>query len=144
MSFLKKQSVGFYFIIVTIIALLSSLVCYLSNCKTKYYTSFGVDTSLVAFLIIGIVVEAAYIIGVNKAVQGVVIDVFAVAGGVFCMLAMVAFLRVRAYSIATILTFQNNDSNLSDMKGAIVAMVLCAAAVVLSILSSYMRVVKED
>lgn len=144
MNFIKKQSIGFYFTVLTILALICSLVGYILNCKTKYYVSFGVDTALVVFLVLSIAAEVVYIIGCNKMAGNWITDIIPVAAGVFSMLAMVAFLEVRAYSIATILTFQNNDSNLADMKGAIIAMVFCGAAVVFSILSSFMKVVKEE
>lgn len=144
MSWLKKQRTGFYITVLTEILLLAALTAYLMNCKTNYYTSFGIDSKLVAFLVLSILAGLLYLVLANTRKAEILTDLLPVVYGVFTALAMVSLLEARAYSIATILTFQNNDNNLADMKGAILAMALCGAALIFSIVSSYLRVVKEE
>ncbi len=45
MSFIKKQSVGFYFAALAVIAAVVANVFYLINCNTAYFSNLGVSCS---------------------------------------------------------------------------------------------------
>ena len=66
MSFIKKQSVGFYFAALAVIAAVVATVFYLINCNTAYFSNLGVNAVIVGCLIVAIVLELVYIIGYNK------------------------------------------------------------------------------
>ena len=46
MSFLKKQSVGFYFIILTVILAVAGTIAYLINCGTDYFSNLGINSGI--------------------------------------------------------------------------------------------------
>ena len=41
------------------------------------------------------------------------------------------------------MTFENNAQNMADLKGAIIGMIVCAAALICTIISSFFKVVKD-
>ena len=55
MSFIKKQSVGFYFAALAVIAAVVATVFYLINCNTAYFSNLGVNAVIVGCLIVAIV-----------------------------------------------------------------------------------------
>ena len=74
MSFIKKQSVGFYFAALAVIAAVVATVFYLINCNTAYFSNLGVNAVIVGCLIVAIVLELVYIIGYNKVGVSLVMD----------------------------------------------------------------------
>ena len=139
MSFIKKQSVGFYFAALAVIAAVVATVFYLINCNTAYFSNLGVNAVIVGCLIVAIVLELVYIIGYNKVGVSLVMDVLPLVCGA---LMMVAFARVN--SIATILSFERNAQTMSDLSSAIIGMICCFVAILLNIIGSYFKVVKTE
>lgn len=41
------------------------------------------------------------------------------------------------------MTFENNAQNMADLKGAIIGMIVCAVALICTIISSFFKVVKD-
>ena len=81
MSFIKKQSVGFYFAALAVIAAVVATVFYLINCNTAYFSNLGVNAVIVGCLIVAIVLELVYIIGYNKVGVSLVMDVLPLVCG---------------------------------------------------------------
>lgn len=144
MSFVKKQSVGFYFMVLTILAAVVGLVFYLINCNTDYFSNLGINAVIVVCLIAAIVLEVVYIIGYSKRGAGVVLDLLPLINGAVLMVAFAMFASARVNSIATILSFERNAQTMADLSSAIVGMVCCLAAVILNIVGSFFKVVKEE
>lgn len=143
MNFLKKQSAGFYFTVLTIVAAVISVIFYMINCKTDYYISMGVNSALIVYLIVAAILEVVLVIGVNVKGYQRYFDVLPVLCGILLTIALVTFLRIRVNSIATILTFQKNDLTMADLTSALVGIGFSAGAVVLNILASFFKIVKE-
>lgn len=57
MSFIKKQSVGFYFAALAVIAAVVANVFYLINCNTAYFSNLGVNAVIVGCLIVAILLN---------------------------------------------------------------------------------------
>ena len=55
MSFIKKQSIGFYFAALAVIAAVVATVFYLINCNTAYFSNLGVNAGIVGCLIVGVI-----------------------------------------------------------------------------------------
>ena len=142
MSFIKKQSVGFYFAALAVIAAVVATVFYLINCNTAYFSNLGVNAVIVGCLIVAIVLELVYIIGYNKV--GVSLDVLPLVCGALMMVAFAQFITARVNSIATILSFERNAQTMSDLSSAIIGMICCFVAILLNIIGSYFKVVKTE
>ena len=113
MSFIKKQSVGFYFAALAVIAAVVANVFYLINCNTAYFSNLGVNAVIVGCLIVAIVLELVYIIGYNKVGVSFVMDVLPLVCGALMMVAFAQFITARVNSIATILSFERNAQTMS-------------------------------
>lgn len=145
MSFIKKQSLGFYFAALAVIAAVVATVFYLINCNTAYFSNLGVNAVIVGCLIVAIVLELVYIIGCNKVGVSFVMDVLPLVCGALMMVAFAQFITARVNnSIATILSFERNAQTMSDLSSAIIGMICCFVAILLNIIGSYFKVVKTE
>ena len=54
------------------------------------------------------------------------------------------FVRLRVNSIATILSFERNAQTMADLSSAIIGMGCTLAAVIMTIISSFFRTVREE
>ena len=144
MSFIKKQSVGFYFAALAVIAAVVATVFYLINCNTAYFSNLGVNAVIVGGLVVAILLELVYIIGYNKAGASLVVDVLPVVSGALLMVAFAQLITARVNSIATILSFEKNAQTMSDLSSAIVAMICCFVAILFNIIGSFFKVVKTE
>ena len=144
MSFIKKQSVGFYFAALAVIAAVAATVFYLINCNTAYFSNLGVNAVIVGGLVVAILLELVYIIGYNKADASLVVDVLPVVSGALLMVAFAQFITARVNSIATILSFERNAQTMRDLSSAIVGMICCFVAILFNIIGSFFKVVKTE
>ena len=144
MSFIKKQSVGFYFAALAVIAAVAATVFYLINCNTAYFSNLGVNAVIVGCMVVSILRELVYLIGYNKAGASLVVDVLPVVSGALLMVAFAQFITARVNSIATILSFERNAQTMSDLSSAIVGMICCFVAILLNIIGSFFKVVKTE
>lgn len=144
MSFIKKQSVGFYFAALAVIAAVVATVFYLINCNTAYFSNLGVNAVIVGGLVVAILLELVYIIGYNKADASLVVDVLPVVSGALLMVAFAQLITARVNSIATILSFEKNAQTMSDLSSAIVAMICCFVSILFNIIGSFFKVVKTE
>lgn len=144
MSFLKKQSMGFYITVLTAVLAAAGIVFYIINCSTAYFSNLGINAGIVVCMGLAAVLELVYIAGLNKAAEQRGWDLIPVVCGVLLMAAFVLFVSVRVNSIATILSFERNAQTMADLSSAIVGMALCLAAVIFNIIGSFFKVVKAE
>lgn len=144
MSFIKKQSAGFYFAALAVIAAVVAMIFYLVNCNTSYFSNLGVNAVIIVCLIVAIVLELVYIAGYNKAGANLVMDLLPLVCGALMMVAFAQFISARVNGIASILSFEKNAQTMSDLSSAIVGMVCCFVAILLNIIGSYFKVVKTE
>lgn len=144
MEFMKKQSAGFYLGTLTIILSIIGTVLYLGNCRTAYFTNLGVNTTVVACLIAAIVCEAVFLAGNEAVGSKMILDILPVASAVLLAVAVVTFVSTRVNGIAAIMTFTNNASTMADLNNTITAIAFCAVSLILCIVTSFFRVVKEQ
>ena len=144
MSFIKKQSVGFYFAALTVIATVVAIVFYLINCNTAYFSNLGVNAVIVGCLVVAILLELVYIFGYNKTGANLVVDVLPVVSGALLMVAFAQFITARVNSIATILSFERNAQTMSDLSSAIVGMICCFVGILFNVIGSFFKVVKTE
>ena len=64
--------------------------------------------------------------------------------GCLLMAGFVFFVRLRVNSIATILSFERNAQTMADLSSAIIGMGCTLAAVIMTIISSFFRTVREE
>ena len=143
MSFIKKQSIGFYLTILAVIFGLVGITAYFINCNTAYFSNQGVHMGLVVCIIVGIIFEIIYILGSEKDSTKIWLDAFPVLSGILLMVGFVIFVSLRVNSIATILSFERNAQTMSDLSSEIVGMVCCLLGVLFTIISSFFRIEKE-
>ena len=121
----------------------AGLVLYMMNCKTNYFINSGVNNAVVACLAAAAILEIVMIAASMKMGAKPVLDILPVACGVLTAYALIQFISSRIAAIGSIMTFENNAQNMADLKGAIVGMIVCAAALICTIISSFFKVVKD-
>ena len=132
----KKMGAGLVLSVITVLVTVAGLVLYMMNCKTNYFVkTTGTDNTIVACLAVATILE---IVGAKP-----VLDIIPVACGVLTAYALIAFVGSRIAAIGSIMTFENNAQNMADLKGAIIGMIVCAVALIFTIISSFFKVVKD-
>lgn len=144
MSFLKKQSADSYLMILAAVLSAASVIFYLINCNTSYFSNLGVDSGIVICLVLAAVLELVMVIGVNKAGTQMYFDVIPVLCAALLIVGFVLFVSARVNSIATIMSFERNDQTMADLSSAIAGMVLCFAAAIFNIAGSFLKTVREE
>ncbi len=139
---MKNKSAGFLLTIITLIAGAAGLVAYLVNTGTSYFASLGVSPIVAGCAGAAVVALLVYLIVDGKSNQTWA-DVLPVASSALLMISAIMLVSVRVAGIASIMTFENNASNVSDMTGAIIAIAVLVVAAILSIISSFFDVSKE-
>ena len=127
MNFIKKQAAGFYLMLLALILGTAGIVFYVINCNTAYFSNLGISWGVVGCL-----------------VAGVVLEILPILAGVLLMAGFVFFVRLRVNSIATILSFERNAQTMADLSSAIIGMGCTLAAVIMTIISSFFRTVREE
>lgn len=139
----KKNTVGLVWYIVTIVAAVAGLIAYYINSQTSYFSSMGLDTTTIACAVIAIVLEVVYLIVGLKGTP-MWADLLPLASAVLLIVSAMLLLNTRVTSFAAIISFNNNASNMSDMYGAIVAIVILAVAAICSCVASFYDLVKTS
>lgn len=144
MDFMKKQAAGFYMTLLTVILAAAGFIFYLINCHTSYFSNRGTDGKIIAFLAGAIILELLFIMGSEVTGSQRFLDILPVISCILLVLVFVAFLGSRVAGIASIMTFENNAKTMSDLSSALTGLVCCFLAMVLSMVSSFFKVVKES
>ena len=141
----EKKNVGAGLVLSVITALVTvlGLVLYMINCKTNYFINSGVNNAVVACLAVAAILEIVMIVASVKMGAKPVLDIIPVVCGVLTAYALIQFLGSRIAAIGSIMTFENNAQNMADLKGAIIGMIVCAVAMMCTIISSFFKVVKD-
>lgn len=139
---MKKQSSGFVLSVITVLAAIVGLVGYLVNCGTNYFVNLGVDAAVVGCAVVAILAEVVYV-AVNMKGTKVWADILPVAAAALLMAATLLLVNTRVNSIAAVMTYENNASNMADLTSCIVGIAGCLVATVVSIVASFHDVVKD-
>ena len=136
----KKMGAGLVLSVITVLVTVAGLVLYMMNCKTNYFVkTTGTDNTIVACLAVAAILEIVMIIVSVKMGAKPVLDIIPVACGVLTAYALIAFVGSRIAAIGSIM----NAHNMADLKGAIIGMIVCAVALIFTIISSFFKVVKD-
>ena len=144
MNFIKKQAAGFYLMLLALILGTAGIVFYMINCNTAYFFKLGISWGVVGCLVAGVVLEILFVAGQEKSPEMPVLDILPILAGVLLMAGFVFFVRLRVNSIATILSFERNAQTMADLSSAIIGMGCTLAAVIMTIISSFFRTVREE
>lgn len=142
MTFIKKQSIGFYFAAATIVLAAAGLAMYFKNCSTDYFSNLGKDPMIIAAFLAAIVAELILAAAEQKG-RKIWMDLLPIVSSVLLMLGTIWFLSSRVNGIASIMTFENNANTMADLSSAIVGIALCLIAGIVSIIASFFDIVKE-
>ena len=132
----KKMGAGLVLSVITALVTVAGLVLYMMNCKTNYFINSGVNNAVVAAAAI---LEIVMIAASMRMGAKPVLDILPVACGVLTAYALIQFISSRIAAIGSIMTFENNAQNMADLKGAIIGMIVCAAALICTIISSFFQ-----
>ena len=139
----KKVGAGLVLSVITALVTVLGLVLYMINCKTNYFINSGVNNAVVACLAVAAILEIVMIVASVKMGAKPVLDIIPVVCGVLTAYALIQFLGSRIAAIGSIMTFENNAQNMADLKGAIIGLIVCAVAMICTIISSFFKVVKD-
>ena len=139
----KKVGAGLVLSVITAIVTVAGMVLYMMNCKTNYFVNSGMNNAIVACLAVAAILEIVMIVASVKMGAKPVLDIIPVVCGVLTAYALIEFVSSRIAAIGSIMTFENNAQNMADLNGAIIGMVVCAIALICTIISSFFKVVKD-
>ena len=139
----KKIGAGLVLSVITALVTVLGLVLYMMNCKTNYFINSGVNNAVVACLAVAAILEIVMSVASVKMGAKPVLDIIPVVCGVLTAYALIQFLGSRIAAIGSIMTFENNAQNMAELKGAIIGMIVCAVAMICTIISSFFKVVKD-
>ena len=139
----KKVGAGLVLSVITALVTVLGLVLYMMNCKTNYFINSGVNNAVVACLAVAAILEIVMIVASVKMGAKPGLGIIPVVCGVLTAYALIQFLGSRIAAIGSIMTFENNAQNMADLKGAIIGMIVCAVAMICTIISSFFKVVKD-
>ena len=139
----KKMGAGLVLSVITALVTVAGLVLYMMNCKTNYFINSGVNNAVVACLAAAAILEIVMIAASMKMGAKPVLDILPVACGVLTAYALIQFISSRIAAIGSIMTFENNAQNMADLKGAILGMIVCAAALICTSISSFVKGVMD-
>ena len=143
MEFIKKQSVGFFMTLLVLLLSGAGFIFYLINCHTSYFLNRGIDGKIIVSFLAAIILELAFIIGTEILGSKNIFDILPAAVSVLLVIAFVAFLGSRVAGIASIMTFENNARTMADLFSAMTGLICSFLALVLSIIASFFKVIKE-
>lgn len=133
---MKNKGAGFYLTTITVFAAVAALVCYVWNCGTDYFASYGISKVVIGCMAAGILAEIL-VLGTGKGEPKIWKDILPVAGTVLLMVAAIEFIGLRINEAAFIMTFQKNASNVADLESAIAGIICCLSASVLGMCASF-------
>ena len=139
----KKVGAGLVLSVITALVTVLGLVLYMMHCKTNDFINSGVNNAVVACLAVAAILEIVMIVASVKMGAKPGLDIIPVVCGVLTAYALIQFLGSRIAAIGSIMTFENNAQNMADLKGAIIGMIVCAVAMICTIISSFFKVVKD-
>lgn len=139
----RKKSVGLFLTALTVLLAAAGFIAYMVNTGTNYYAKMGVDTSVVACLVIAVVVG---IVTILVGLKGTPMwaDILPVAVSVLLMVGFVMLLNARVNNLAAVFTFENSAANMADTTSCIVAIASCLIAALVSIISAFFDITKEQ
>lgn len=141
MSFIKKQSAGFYLSALTILAGAVGLAYCVINGGTSSFKNIGTGPVVIGCAAAALVALALHIVlGQKGSILG---DVMPVVAGVALVVAAAGFITPRVNTIASILTFTNNAQTMADLSSAIIGTAALLVAVLLNIVGSFLKVSSE-
>ena len=144
MEFIKKQSAGFYLSLLTIILAFIGIMLYFGNCKTAYFSNLGMNTTVVACLVLAMICEVIFLIGNETMGSQFVLDIFPILAAVLFMIGTVTFITTRVNGMAAIMTFTNNESTMADLNHTIITIAICFVAFLFSVVASFFNIVNEE
>lgn len=142
---MKKATKSLMWNIIILAFTLFGLISYIANCNSIYFKKFGVNTSIILFIVLALVVEIALLIIVfikeNK-LKNILSDAMSIIIPIFIILAIAYLLDARIYYAATILTYEKTNQNVQDLIPALVSLGLLLTSFILSIVFSF--ITKKD
>lgn len=142
---MKKATKSLIWNIIILAFTLFGLILYIANCNSIYFKKFGVNTSIILFIILALVVEIALLIIAfikeNK-FKNILSDAMSIIIPIFVILAVAYLLDARIYYAATILTYEKTNQNVQDLIPALVSLGSLLTSFILSIVFSF--ITKKD
>lgn len=142
---MKKATKSLIWNIIILAFTLFGLILYVINCNSIYFKKFGVNTSIILFIVLALVVEIALLIIAfikeNK-FKNILSDAMSIIIPIFVILAVAYLLDARIYYAATILTYEKTNQNVQDLIPALVSLGSLLTSFILSIVFSF--ITKKD
>lgn len=119
---------------------LLGLILYIVNCDSIYFKKFGVNSKIIVFIVLALVVEIALLtinfIKENK-LKNILSDVISIIIPIFIIIAIAYLLDARIYYVATILTYEKTNQNVSDLLPVLISIGSLLISFILSLILSF-------
>ena len=149
MKALKNLSLGFYVGVLAFIVEVVALVFYFINQGTVTFGNLPLNMVTVVGGVIALAIQLLILVlgqlrASNKTGVGVLLDLAYVVEAVLIVWGATVFFADRINLFSSVMTFSRNAQSLADMNSALYGIGAMFAAAVLVILSSFMRVSKNQ
>ena len=119
---------------------LLGLILYIANCNSIYFKKFGVNSKIIVFIVLALVMEitllAIEFIKENK-FKNILSDVMSIIIPIFIIMAIAYLLDARIYYVATILTYEKTNQNVSDLLPVLISIGSLLISFILSLILSF-------
>ena len=147
MSNEKKQTAGLVFTVITVVLEVVTLVLYVLNANTAYYSDLnGMIAGLAAGALVCTVVSYVLAMGKSSMATGVVSDVLRVVAPALLFYGAAVFIGARAQSLGQIFGSNlelGNDAAFAAGTQAIVTIVVFLVAWLVSVVAAFMKLGKR-
>ena len=147
MSNEKKQTAGLVFTVITVVLEVVTLVLYVLNANTAYYSDLnGMIAGMAAGALVCTVVSYVLAMGKSSMATGVVSDVLRVVAPALLFYGAAVFIGARAQSLGQIFGSNlelGNDAAFAAGTQAIVTIVVFLVAWLVSVVAAFMKLGKR-
>ena len=135
-----KTGAGFVTAIITAVLAAAGLFMYCQNAGTAFFSNLGKEPVVIGCCAGAIAALLLWMLLGKQAPSWT--DLLAVCAPVLLIVSFAVLVNSRINGIASIMTFTNNAQNMADLRSAIIAIALLAAAAVFAVINAFLDVRK--
>ena len=138
---MKRSVFGTFINLLAIAAACAGLAYYYINSNTTYFANLGKNS--IIFATAGAAIVLLLIWCAAGRASTTFMDLFPIVSPALLIFSFLTLLNSRINGIAAVMTFENNEQNMADLRSAIISLAALAAAALLACLASFFSIRKK-
>ncbi|MCR4998331.1 MAG: hypothetical protein K6A05_00660 [Lachnospiraceae bacterium] len=138
----RKLAAGTGCTVLSAILAVVGFVFYMINANTAYFSSIGKSGVVIGTVIAAVVCDVCYLVSTKRS-NPAWSDVLPIVSIVCLWVATLQFIASRIAGVASIMTFENNEQNMADLKSAIIGVVVLLVAAIVMMVGNFFDTRKD-